>query len=84
MNGNDQDNTILRITLEIARRKAPALAEVQMGDSLIERLGLESMDLAELIATLEAELGVDPFATTAISRIRTVADLCAAYRAAAA
>ena len=81
---NDLENTIRRVTLEIARRKAPDLAEVQMEQSLIEQLGLASMDLAELIAILEAELGVDPFATTAISRIRTVADLCTAYRAAAA
>jgi acyl carrier protein len=70
------------VTLDIARRNAPALREVGMGQGLVDQLGLGSMDLAELIATLEAELGVDPFATVAISKVKTVGDLCAAFRAA--
>jgi acyl carrier protein len=84
MDDKDLENTIRRVTLEIARRKVPQLADVQMEHSLVEWLGLGSMDLAELIAILEMELGVDPFATTSISRIRTVGDIYEAYRAAGA
>jgi len=82
MNENNVETMIRKTTLEIALRKDAKLTDVQLGHSLIDQLGLSSMDLAELIATLEAELGVDPFATIAISSIRTVGDLYAVYRAA--
>ncbi len=43
-------------------------------------LGLSSLDLAELTAVLEVRLEVDPFAElVAITDVRTVGDLCAAY-----
>jgi acyl carrier protein len=44
-------------------------------------LGLGSLDLAVLVAELEAELGVDPFAKlVSITSVRSVGDLVRAYQ----
>jgi acyl carrier protein len=52
-------------------------------DKLNATLGLSSLDLAFLVAELEAELGVDPFAKlVSITSIRSVDDLVRAYRGA--
>ena len=78
------EETIRRVALEIARRSDPELEGVRMEHALIEDLGMESLALAELVAILEMELGVDPFSSTAISQIRTVGDLHSAFRGALA
>jgi acyl carrier protein len=50
-------------------------------DKLSETLGLSSLDLAVLVAELEAELRVDPFAKlVSITSIRSVEDLVKAYQ----
>jgi acyl carrier protein len=50
-------------------------------DKLSATLGLSSLDLALLVADLEAELGVDPFAKlVSITSVRSVADLERAYQ----
>jgi len=50
-------------------------------EKLNATLGLSSLDLAFLVAELEAELGVDPFAkSVSITSIRSVDDLVIAYR----
>lgn len=50
-------------------------------DKLNATLGLSSLDLAFLVAELEAELGVDPFAKlVSITSVRSVDDLVRAYR----
>jgi acyl carrier protein len=49
-------------------------------EKLNATLGLSSLDLAFLVAELEVELGVDPFAKSAsITSIRSVDDLVNAY-----
>jgi acyl carrier protein len=49
-------------------------------DKLAATLGLSSLDLAFLVADLEAELGVDPFAKlVSITSVRSVEDLERAY-----
>jgi acyl carrier protein len=49
--------------------------EDRLGD-----LGLTSLDLAQLVACLEARLHGDPFAElVAITSVRTIGDLCRAY-----
>jgi acyl carrier protein len=54
-------------------------------EKLSATLGLSSLDLAFLVAELEAELGVDPFAKLIpITSIRSVDDLVDAYRKALA
>ena len=50
------------------------------GDKLNAVLGLTSLDLATVVAELDAALGVDPFARiVSITSIRTVDDLVEAY-----
>ena len=50
-------------------------------DKLNATLGLSSLDLAFLVADLEAELGVDPFARlVSITSVRSVDDLERAYQ----
>jgi len=50
-------------------------------DKLAATLGLSSLDLAFLVADLEAELGVDPFARlVSITSVRSVEDLEHAYQ----
>jgi acyl carrier protein len=50
-------------------------------DKLAATLGLSSLDLALLVADLEAELGVDPFAKlVSITSVRSVEDLERAYQ----
>ena len=46
---------------------------------LSETLGLKSMDLAQIVLTLEDDLGADPFREIPITSIRTVGDLVRAY-----
>lgn len=46
---------------------------------LSETLGLRSMDLAQIVLTLEDDLNTDPFQAIPITSIRTVGDLTQAY-----
>jgi len=46
---------------------------------LVDTLGLKSMDIAQVVLTLEDELDVDPFQEIPITSIRTVGDLINAY-----
>jgi acyl carrier protein len=78
------DETVVRVVLDIARTHRPELDRVQPEQALVDELGFDSLDIAQLVAVLEDELSVDPFATTAISRVRTVGDLCEVYRRALA
>ena len=59
-------------------RKAGSL---RGGEKLNAHLGLTSLDLAFLVAELDAQLGVDPFARlVSITSVRTVDDLVRAYQ----
>jgi acyl carrier protein len=50
-------------------------------DSPLLAVGLTSLDLAAVIAVLQSRLKVDPFfVRKAITDMRTVGDLCRAYR----
>ena len=50
-------------------------------DKLNATLGLNSLDLAILVAELEAQLGVDPFAKlVSITSVRSVGDLVRSYQ----
>ena len=53
------------------------IAEAKLADGL----GLKSMDLAEIVLTLEDRLDADPFQKIAITSIRKVEDLTGAYLA---
>lgn len=72
--------TILAVVLDVVRDKLPEIETVRPEQSLVEDLGLRSLDLARIIAKLEMKLGVDPFAELVpVTSIRTPGDLAAAY-----
>jgi acyl carrier protein len=74
------------IRAEVSRRlsRQHAVAPVVVtDDSSLSDLGLGSLDLLELVDELETVLKVNPFeGTVAVTEMRTVGDLCAAYRTA--
>jgi acyl carrier protein len=77
------ERIVQEIVLRVVREKSPETTCVENGQGLTAGLGLDSLDIARLIAVLELKLGVDPFASlVAITDVRTVGDLCAAYRSA--
>jgi len=54
--------------------------QISPDKTLVDDLGLKSMDLAILVANLELDLGVEPFLEDfAITDIRTLGDLCEAF-----
>ena len=69
-----------RIRAVLAERGCE-VARLSGGEKLSATLGLSSLDLAFLVAELEAELGVDPFAKlVSITSVRSVGDLVQAYQ----
>jgi len=48
-------------------------------DSLTQTIGLTSLDLAQVVVSLEQEFGVDPFRVS-VPRITTLGDLVALYQ----
>jgi acyl carrier protein len=52
---------------------------IDLAAKLSETLGLRSMDLAQIVLTLEDDLDTDPFQHIPITSIRTVGDLTQAY-----
>ncbi len=62
--------------------KLPDGTEIDESMTLNSDLGMSSLQLAELVATLEDRFGYDPFREhVPITEVRTVGDLCAAYAA---
>ena len=77
----DFEQVIHASVLQIAQQKSVDIAEVSNEQKLNADLGLSSLDLAQLVAVLELRLSADPFAKLVpITSIRTVGDLCDAYR----
>ena len=79
-NGAEIRQTIHRVITEIVERSGRPVPAFDDNDLLVDT-GLASLDLAALIARLERVWRVDPFLeAVAITEIRTVGDLCRAYR----
>ncbi len=69
-----------KIRAVLAERVAE-VGRLSGSEKLSATLGLTSLDLAFLVADLEAELGVDPFAKlVSITSVRSVEDLVRAYQ----
>lgn len=65
----------------ILAERAEEVANLSGSEKLSATLGLSSLDLALLVAELEAQLGVDPFAKlVSITSVRSVNDLVRAYQ----
>ena len=76
----DIDDTIRRTIMELLERSGRPASPFDDDDPLVAT-GLTSLDLAALVARLERLWKVDPFLEfKAITEVRTVGDLCRAYR----
>jgi acyl carrier protein len=65
----------------VLEERGDAVGRLSGSEKLSTTLGLTSLDLAFLVAELEAELGVDPFAKlVSITSVQSVADLVRAYQ----
>lgn len=65
---------------EILQDKESDIKEIKPTDSLNTDLGLTSLELDQLVTTLELELDCDPFAEfVSITSVRTVNDLMKVY-----
>jgi acyl carrier protein len=75
------DETVYAAVLQIAQQHNPARQEVAAHHNLRRELRFSSLDFAQLVAILEEQLHIDPFASqVAITSIQTVDDVCVAYR----
>jgi len=77
----DPEKIVHQVLLGIVQQKDAAVKQIANESRLTVELGLKSLEIARAVALLEMELGVDPFASlVAITDVRTVGDLCDAYR----
>jgi acyl carrier protein len=76
------EQKVHEVVRRVSQQRSAALPSVENRHRLTGELGLTSLDIARVIAILEMELGVDPFTRhAAITDMRTLGDLCEAYRA---
>ncbi len=75
------DETVYAAVLQIAQQHNPARQAVADHHDLRCELSFSSLDFAQLVAMLEEQLHIDPFAAqVAITSMHTVGDVCTAYR----
>lgn len=78
---SDIKSKINTVLLEIQQRNG--YPEIALNDDVkvVNGLGFSSLDVAELVAVLEMELGVDPFsAGVSIMSVHTIGDLHKVYQ----
>jgi acyl carrier protein len=75
------ETLVLRKIRDASEERSGKACVIKGTDGLNATLGFGSLDLALIVAELEAEVGADPFAKlVSITSIRSVNDLVAAYR----
>lgn len=68
------------ILKEIQQRNEYPAKALEPSVKVVNGLGFSSLDVAELVAVLEMELGVDPFSQgVSIMSVQTIADLYKVY-----
>jgi acyl carrier protein len=78
MIATDNQKLIADVLVEVFKAKDLA-APVLSADTVLDQLGLESLDFAQAVIRMEELTGKDPFATGAEFQIKTLADLAALY-----
>ena len=72
---SDAARLVTEAVLEIVRMRVPETAAVELDQELIRDLGLGSLDLAELAATLEVKLDRPLFDDVSMNGFLTVREL---------
>lgn len=78
MIATDSQKQIIDVLLEVFHNKDLKAPELEP-DTVLDQLGLESLDFAQAVIRMEEITGKDPFATGAEYQIRTLSDLAALY-----
>jgi len=71
---NQFQNLLLEIRQHLSLQLDRPMAEISMGDRLIEDLGMDSLELAEVLVMLETRHGIS-LSVQAVARLNTVAAL---------
>ena len=74
----DPEKTIFAVIASLLERRGETERELGLASTLSEDLGLDSLELAELSAALEDDLGSDPYTAGLVPN--TVGELVAFYR----
>lgn len=78
MTVTDNEKLVIAVLLDLLKEKElppPLLTP----DTMLEQIGLESLDFAQAVIRLEEITGKDPFAASTDHQIRTVSDLAVLY-----
>ena len=78
MIATDNQKLIADALLEVFNTKGMAARPLEP-DTILDELGLESLDFAQVVIRMEELTGKDPFATGAEYQIRTLSDLAVLY-----
>ena len=74
----ENQGRVIEVLMDVFKSKglsSPPLAP----ETVLEQLGLESLDFAQAVIRLEEITGKDPFATGTEYQIRTLSDLAVLY-----
>ena len=76
-NRPDPEKTVVKTIRSLLGRRKERAVEIDPNADLYEELGLDSLEVAELSATLEDDLGRDPYSEGEVPR--TVAEVVEFY-----
>lgn len=78
MIGTAAQKQVIEVLTEVFKGKSLKVPELEPS-TVLDQLGLESLDFAQAVIRMEEMTGKDPFATGAEYQIRTLSDLAALY-----
>lgn len=74
----DNKSRIIEVLQEIFKEKGLAVPALS-SETILDQLGLESLEFAQAVIRMEEITGKDPFATGAEYQIKTLSDLAVLY-----
>jgi hypothetical protein len=74
----ENQGRIIELLTEIINTKGLTVASLGP-DTVLDQLGLESLDFAQVVIRMEEITGKDPFATGTEYQIKTLSDLAVLY-----
>lgn len=78
MIATEAQKQIIEVLTEVFKSKGLTVPQLEP-TTILDQLGLESLDFAQTVIRMEEMTGKDPFATGAEYQIRTLSDLAALY-----
>jgi acyl carrier protein len=74
----ENQGRIIQVLTEVFHMKSLSVPDLGP-DTVLDQIGLESLDFAQAVIRMEELTGRDPFATEAEFHIKTLSDLAAVY-----